>query len=78
MGQDNVRPLRAVAGRIVGRDGIRKLVRVKHPEYGTGHIAADFDTLGIQIYWDHPSDAGFAQHLNLHDRSWVEKLERID
>lgn len=73
----NVEPIRPVeAPRIVGKD-IRPLTKVKHPEYGTGHITADLGW-AVEIYWDEPYTKGLAVHLLPHDRGWVEQLERLD
>ena len=61
--------------RLVG-DDIRPLVRVRHHDYGDGHITAVLPT-GVQIYWNTPYVAGLVDHVLLHDRSWVSRLERL-
>lgn len=73
MTESNLSPL--PSRRLVG-DDIRPLVRVRHHDYGDGHIAAVLPT-GVQIYWNTPYASGLVDHLLLHDRSWVAMLERL-
>lgn len=51
--------------------------RVRSSDYGTGTIVADFNAMGIQIYWDQPLTGTVATHLQVHDRRWVSLLEKL-
>lgn len=58
-------------------DNIEVRTGVRSPDYGTGTIVADFGAMGVQVYWDKPLKGSKEQHLLLHDRSYVERLERL-
>jgi hypothetical protein len=70
---ESVSPLRP----LVGPDGIVKRQGVRSPEYGTGIIVAVYGAMGVQIYWDEPLVGSKDQHLLLHDRAYVERLEKL-
>jgi hypothetical protein len=50
--------------------------RVRSPEYGDGTVVADLGPIGVQIMWDRMEGA-VGRQLLTHDRSFVERLERI-
>jgi hypothetical protein len=51
--------------------------RVSSADYGKGNIVADFDSMGVQIYWDKPITGTMGTHLLVHDRAWVARLEKL-
>ena len=55
---------------------IRVKQRVRDRDYGAGEIVADLGPIGVQVLWDEPKGAVGPQ-LMLHDRVFVERLERI-
>jgi hypothetical protein len=70
---ESVSPLR----KVVGPDGIQVRQGVRSPDYGTGTIVAIYGAMGVQIYWDEPLVGSKEQHLLLHDRVYVERLEKL-
>jgi hypothetical protein len=50
--------------------------RVRSEDYGPGTIVADLGAIGIQVLWDQPKGT-VGPSLMLHDRIYVQRLERI-
>ncbi|WP_020385917.1 hypothetical protein [Kribbella catacumbae] len=62
--------------KMVGPGGIVSRQGVRSPDYGTGTIVG-LTANGVTIYWDQPL-SGTRCHLLEHDRSYVERLERLE
>lgn len=60
----------------VGPDGIAVHQRVRSSDYGDGTIVLDLGER-VQVIWDEPMVGTFDHHALLHDRSYVERLERL-
>jgi len=59
-----------------GSTTIPRGTRVRSADYGDGTVVADVG-IGLQVWWDKPLPGTLDEHLLTHDRSWVEKLERL-
>lgn len=57
-------------------DDIRPGLRVRSDDYGKGTVVAVFGALGIQVHWDEEI-LGTREHTLMHDRSYINRLERI-
>lgn len=51
-------------------------MRVHSGDYGDGTVVAILGAMGVQVFWDEEI-LGTRDHLLVHDRSYVEKLERL-
>lgn len=51
-------------------------LRLRSSDYGTGTVVGVYGAMGIQVHWDKELE-GTHQHTLLHDRSYIERLERI-
>lgn len=70
----NIVPINQPGG--APRGELAEGVRLKSLDYGTGTIVAML-SIGVQIYWDTPLVGTTDSHLLVHDRSYVERLERL-
>lgn len=50
--------------------------RFRSADYGAGTVVAVL-SIGIQIHWDKPLTGTLDSHMLVHDRSYVQRLERI-
>lgn len=76
MTEASIHPMGDRQPELVGSD-FEIPTRVYSDDYGKGNIVADFDAMGIQIYWDHVITGTVATHLLVHDRTWVSKLQKL-
>jgi hypothetical protein len=51
-------------------------MRVHSTDYGNGTVVAVYGAMGVQVHWDKELE-GTHQHTLLHDRSYIERLERL-
>lgn len=61
--------------RMLGPDGVQERQGVRSPDYGEGTIVG-LSANGVTIYWKAALE-GTRTHLLEHDRSYVERLERL-
>lgn len=57
-------------------DPVHLGVRLRSGDYGNGTIVADLGAMGVQVYWD-MEILGTRDHLLTHDRSYIDRLERL-
>lgn len=51
-------------------------LRVRSGDYGAGTVVAVL-SIGVQVYWDEPLIGTPDSHLLVHDRSYVQRLEKL-
>jgi len=51
-------------------------MRVRSGDYGDGTVVAMLGAMGIQVFWDQEI-LGTREHVLSHDRSYVERLEKL-
>ena len=59
-----------------GEPVIEAGLRLRSSDYGAGTVVAVL-SIGIQVYWDEPLTGTLDSHLLVHDRSYVQRLERL-
>lgn len=58
------------------KDGVHLGLRIHSGDYGNGTVVADLGAMGIQVYWD-TEILGTRDHLLTHDRSYIDRMERL-
>ena len=57
-------------------DDVRPGLRIRSQDYGHGTVVAVYGAMGVQVHWDEEI-LGTREHTLMHDRSYIDRLERL-